>query len=149
MFRHASSRTRQLDLPVEDWQVAVPGSRMLTYKIDPVQDLLVVMSEVDIADDLYDPVYVFAISPVTHLWSPRCELNLLTMSSGQPHPAATVPTLRISSNEAWPDNVVINGSLVCLQFGKKANSRIVIWNWKTGIEVYVRRSPLSEDTSYC
>lgn len=47
MFRHASSRTTLLDLPKQDWQIVVPGSWMLTYKIDPLQDLLVIVSKTD------------------------------------------------------------------------------------------------------
>ena len=68
------------------------------------------------------------------------------MSTGQPHPAATVPIIKVASDDPWPDDIVIDGSLLGFQFGKNEGSVITIWNWKTGAEVYVRLSIVEHHT---
>ncbi|GJE87915.1 hypothetical protein PsYK624_039980 [Phanerochaete sordida] len=120
MFRHASQRTRLLALPAEDWTVTVPSAlrKILTYKVDPAQDLLVVVTE-----------------PERH--EPVCVVNLLSMSSGAPHPSAVVPTLTIPSEDPWPDDISISGSSLAIRAdGTELQSTVAAWNWKQGVELY-------------
>ncbi|GJE87916.1 hypothetical protein PsYK624_039990 [Phanerochaete sordida] len=117
MFRHASQRTADLNLPAHDWQISI-DKEILMYKIDPTQDLLVVAVRPDGQD--------------RH----TCFLQLLSMSTGRPHPLAAVSTLSVLAADPFPEQISISGSSVGVMTSMTKNEQnLNVWNWKSGLSL--------------
>lgn len=71
-------------------------------------------------------------------------LNLLSMATGKGHPLARSPELSLPFTQADDFEMKVNGVFVGLLVmhaleidGTELWSPIMVWNWKTGVKVYV------------
>ncbi|KAL1410397.1 hypothetical protein Q8F55_004407 [Vanrija albida] len=120
-----------LEDPILDSVAIKVGFPIADLTMDPTQDLIVVSE--------YDP------APVRRLMPPPCNrYHLLAMSTGEPHPLASMPFLDFPPANVptlWPrqliqvmgDTLVAlvsrNGFLRGISAGEE---ELVAWNWKTG-----------------
>lgn len=104
------------------------GSNIRDFGMDPAQDLLIIIEVIQ--------------APVRYL------VKLLTMSTGQPHPLASQPTLSCSDRLSFIRyNFVIQvmGDFLGVLLHTTLQNHFIIlqdqfllWNWKTGHKVLVR-----------
>ena len=69
-------------------------------------------------------------------------INLMTLSSGEPHPAAQYPTLhwRRDAMVAMHSSVSVTNSRLAVFVCGWRERCLVIWNWKSGRILFVRQS---------
>lgn len=128
----------------ERWQHGDFGFNVIRFLIQPEQDLLVLLEE-DLQGLSDHPIEEISASDIERDY----RIHLRTMSTNEPHPAATSPTgtvmdLNLVEHSDMrfhePHDIQVNGCLISVVFGGRQAPGIVfilVIDWVAGVQVAV------------
>lgn len=126
------------NIPQRKWTINNFAFAIRDFTIDTSQDLVVAL---EILGTMYVAMHLFLRGPSDTKWrSPNwtCNLHFRTLMTGEHHPMAAVPSvthLLSNMHEELRFLTQICGSrfaFLCQEHADDVNSRLVVWDWKSG-----------------
>jgi hypothetical protein len=132
------------NIPEREWTINDFGFEIRDFTIDTSQDLIVVLEVVGVMYVLMR--LFFRGTPDTKWRSPNriCNVHLRTLMTGEHHPMTVVPFmthLLSDMHEEVRFLIQVCGpriAILCQDRGDDPNSRLVVWDWKSGQQKLVR-----------
>lgn len=136
-------------IPFKEWTIDVQGD-VSGFAIDPGQDLLVLLTRMDVLGVLYVfPALLFLLSRLL-TQNLRIDIQILNMSTGSAHPQSR-DTISTNAVNAHGRSMLLGGDHICLEgsfYGDIPSAKAIrVWNWKTGEVIFVSR-PYRTDSPY-